>query len=227
MAKIANVALTNTFDTWRTRSNQAFDRLSQFAINNSSLYANTLTANVSFTSKGSSTLGDSTSDLTTITGRATVGTNLAVTGNTSTNKLVVTSLLTSSGNTTTNKLTVSSATTTSNLTISGTTTDNSDALNQTLSDGSTINWNVALGRVATVTIAASRTMAAPTNLKVGTYILKVVQGGSGSYNITWNGLFKWTAQTAPTLSTAVGAVDVFSFFSDGSKLYGSFLPDVR
>ena len=210
MAKIANVALTNTFDTWRTRSNQAFDRLSQFAINNSSLYANTLTANVSFTSKGSSTLGDSTSDLTTITGRATVGTNLAVTGNTSTNKL-----------------TVSSKTTTSNLTISGTTTDNSDALSQTLSDGATINWNVALGRVATVTIAGSRAMAAPSNLKIGTYILKVVQGGSGSYNLTWNGSFKWTAQTAPTLSTAVGATDVFSFFSDGSKLYGSFLPDVR
>lgn len=210
MAKIANVALTNTFDTWRTRSNQAFDRLSQFAINNSSLYANTLTANVSFTSKGSSTLGDSTSDLTTITGRATVGTNLAVTGNTSTNKLTVTS----SGST-------------ANLTITGTTTDNSNTLHQTLSDGATINWNAALGRVATVTIAGSRTMAAPTNLKVGTYILKVVQGGSGSYNITWNGLFKWTAQTAPTLSTAVGAVDVFSFFSDGSKLYGSFLPDVR
>jgi hypothetical protein len=200
MAKIANVALTNTFDTWRVRSNQSFDRLSQFAVNNSSLYANTLTANVTFTSKG----------LGTFQGRATVGTNLTV-----------------SGNTTTNKLTVSSSGTTANLTITGTTTDNSNTLHQTLSDGSTINWNVALGRVATVTIAGSRTMAAPTNLKVGTYILKVVQGGSGSYNITWNGLFKWTAQTAPTLSTSVGAVDVFSFFSDGSKLYGSFLPDVR
>lgn len=72
MAKIANVALSNTFDLWRTRSNQSFDRLSQFAINNSSLYANTLTANVSFTSKG----------LATLQGRATVGTNLTVSGNT-------------------------------------------------------------------------------------------------------------------------------------------------
>jgi hypothetical protein len=72
MAKIANVALTNTFETWRTRSNQAFDRLSQFAINNSSLYANNITANVSFTSTG----------LLTASGRATVGTNLTVSGNT-------------------------------------------------------------------------------------------------------------------------------------------------
>ena len=72
MAKIANVALTNTFNTWRTNSNIAFDRLSQFAINNSSLYANTITANVAFTSTG----------LATLSGRATVGTNLTVSGNT-------------------------------------------------------------------------------------------------------------------------------------------------
>jgi hypothetical protein len=72
MAKIANVELTSTFNTWRTRSNESFDRLSQFAINNSSLYANTLTANVTFTSKG----------LATLQGRATVGTNLTVSGNT-------------------------------------------------------------------------------------------------------------------------------------------------
>ena len=90
MAKIANVALTNTFNTWRTNSNIAFDRLSQFAINNSSLYANTITANVAFTSTG----------LATMSGRATVGTNLTVSGNTSTNKATVTSSLTVSGNTT-------------------------------------------------------------------------------------------------------------------------------
>ena len=184
MAKIANVALNNTFDTWRIRSNEAFDRLSQFAVNNSSLYANTLTANVSFTSKGLGTFQQSVN----------VTKNITISGNT---------------------------------TLNGTTKDNSNTLSQTLSDGATISWNASLGRVATVTIGASRTMAKPTNLKVGTYILKVVQGGSGNYNLSWNAAYKWTAQTAPTLSTAVGAVDVFSFFSDGNVLYGSFLPDVR
>ena len=72
MAAIANVALTNTFDTWRIRSNQVFTRVNQFATNESSLYANTVTANVAFVSKG----------LATMQGRATVGTNLTVTGNT-------------------------------------------------------------------------------------------------------------------------------------------------
>ena len=115
MAKIANVALTNTFNTWRTNSNASFDRLSQFAINNSALYANTITANVAFTSTGLATLTNLTvSGNTTLgaagktitstgaaahTGTKTISTNLTVSGNTSTNKATVTSLLTVSGNT--------------------------------------------------------------------------------------------------------------------------------
>ena len=106
MAKIANVELSNTFDTWRIRSNQAFNRLSQFAIDESKLYANTFTANVRFVSLGATKLGSSAATTTIVNGilsangRATIGSNLAVTGNTSTNKLTVTSSLTSSGNTT-------------------------------------------------------------------------------------------------------------------------------
>lgn len=102
-----------------------------------------------------------------------------------------------------------------------------NVLNQTLTDGATISWNTASGQVATVTIGASRTMGAPSNLKVGTYILHVIQGGSGSYGITWNSVFKWPAGVAPVLSTTVGARDVFSFISDGTNLYGSYLTDVK
>jgi len=69
-------------------------------------------------------------------------------------------------------------------------------------------------------------MAAPTNLKVGTYILHVIQGGSGSYTLTWNSVFKWPAGVAPTLTTTVGARDVMSFFSDGTNLYGTYINNV-
>ena len=102
-----------------------------------------------------------------------------------------------------------------------------NVLNQTLTDAATIAWNTSSGQVATVTLGASRTMGAPSNLKVGTYILHVIQGGSGSYGITWNSVFKWPAGVAPVLSTAVGARDVFSFISDGTNLYGSYLTDVK
>ena len=118
MAKIANVALTNTFDTWRIRSNQAFDRLSQFAINNSSLYANTITANVALTASGTATF----TGLMTASGRATVGTNLTVSGNTTLGAAGKT-ITTTGAWTHTGTATISTNLIVSgNLTISGTTT---------------------------------------------------------------------------------------------------------
>jgi hypothetical protein len=98
-----------------------------------------------------------------------------------------------------------------------------NVLSQTLTDGATISWNTASGQVATVTLGGNRTVAAPTNLKVGTYILHVYQDGTGGRTLTWNSVFKWPAGIAPVLSTAAGAHDVISLVSDGTNLYGSYL----
>lgn len=106
-------------------------------------------------------------------------------------------------------------------------TAQANVLSQTLTDGATINWNTASGQIAYVTIGGNRTMAAPTNLKVGTYILHVIQDGTGNRTLTWNSAFKWVAGVAPILSTGAGKRDLFSFVSDGTNLYGSYLPDVR
>lgn len=92
----------------------------------------------------------------------------------------------------------------------------------TLTDGATINWDMNNGSVAKVTLGGARTMAAPTNLKDGgTYLLRIIQDGTGSRTITWNSVFKWSGGTAPTLSTGAGAIDIISFTSDGTNLYGS------
>jgi hypothetical protein len=144
MAKIANVALTNTFDTWRIRSNQAFNRLSQFAIDESKLYANTITANVRFVSLGATKLGSSISTRTIINGTLTANGNINVSGNTSTNKLTVTSSLTSSGNTTTNKLTV-----TSSLISSGNTTLGDAAADRLTLGGNTVSLGAAVLNIDT------------------------------------------------------------------------------
>lgn len=90
----------------------------------------------------------------------------------------------------------------------------------TLTDGATINWDLALAQVAKVTLAGNRTMAAPTNLvNGGFYSLAVIQDGTGSRTLTWNAVFKFTAGTAPTLSTAANSRDYFTFRSDGTNLY--------
>lgn len=98
---------------------------------------------------------------------------------------------------------------------------------QTLTDAATISWDTSSGQIATVTLGGNRTMGAPTNLKVGTYILHVIQDGTGSRTLSWNSVFKWPAGVAPTLTTTASRRDLFSFVCDGTNLYGSFLPDVR
>lgn len=105
MAKIANVALTNTFDYWRIQSNKAFDRLSQFSDNNSKLYANTVVANNVLRSSGNTVLGAAgkrtvINGLLSSNGSATVSKNITVSGNTTSNKLAITSSSTLSGNVT-------------------------------------------------------------------------------------------------------------------------------
>jgi hypothetical protein len=94
--------------------------------------------------------------------------------------------------------------------------------NLTLTDAATVAWDTSTagGQVATFTfVSTNRTMGAPTNLKNGAfYALAVIQNG-GSNTLTWNSVFKWAAGTAPTLSTAAGAKDYFTFRSDGTNLY--------
>ena len=119
----------------------------------------------------------------------------------------------------TNKTLTSPALTTP--TITRATTTNPAETHQTLTDGATVNWNMDSGASAQVTLAGNRAMAAPTNLRAGaTYLLMVIQDGTGSRTITWNSVFKWAGGTAPVLSTTAGAKDLISFWSDGTNLYG-------
>mgnify|MGYP003146063013 CR=1 FL=1 len=90
----------------------------------------------------------------------------------------------------------------------------------TLTDASTIAWDASANQVTSVTIAASRTMAAPTNLKDGgVYILKVIQDGTGGYTMSWNAVFKFAGATAPTVTATANSVDIFAFLSDGTNLF--------
>jgi hypothetical protein len=83
-----------------------------------------------------------------------------------------------------------------------------------------IDWNTALGQVATFTfVSSNRTMNAPTNLVNGGFYALAVLQNAGSNTLTWNAVFKWINSTAPTLSTSANARDYFVFRSDGTNLY--------
>lgn len=315
MAAYANVLLSDTFDVWRVRTNEVLNRLNEFAVTESSLYANTLTANVSFTLKAGGTLslpgasvtspmvsflantnsyiGTKISNNVTTTLQtqhiipaANVTYNLGsadfrfnelflagssiVLGNTKltstgpsgvfktisldangnevgtpqvsvtntylTSTYVANSTLTSTyvANSTyqseiSSKANAASPTFSGTVDLGGGTIDSAGAniLNQTLSEAANTVWDSSAGQVAYLTIGADRHINRPTNMKTGSYILRVTQANSGSHTLTWSSAFKWPAGVVPTLTTTNGAVDLFSFVGDGTHLYGSYITDVK
>ena len=90
----------------------------------------------------------------------------------------------------------------------------------TLTDASTITWDVIASPVAKVTLGANRTIAAPSGSTpaAGQFIaLTVIQDGTGSRTLTWNATYEFKDDTAPTLTTTASKGDLFIFKYNGSK----------
>ena len=89
----------------------------------------------------------------------------------------------------------------------------------TLTDGSTVSWDVTASPVAKVTLAGNRTLALPSNpLGSGQYAsLLVIQDGTGSRTLTWNAAYEFKDDTAPTLTTTASKGDLFTFRYNGAK----------
>ena len=88
----------------------------------------------------------------------------------------------------------------------------------TLTDGSTIDWNATTQDVCKVTLAGNRTLNAPTNPTTGQFItILIIQDGSGSRTVTFNAIYEFKDDTAPTLTTTASKGDVFVFRYNGSK----------
>ena len=113
-----------------------------------------------------------------------------------------------------------------NLTFDGTTLDVSGVLKAdkgyvpeaTLTDGATISWNMSTQSVAKVTLGGNRTIAAPTNGSTGQFAsILVIQDGTGGRTITWNAVYEFASDTAPTLTATGGLGDLFVFRYNGTK----------
>jgi hypothetical protein len=90
----------------------------------------------------------------------------------------------------------------------------------------TVNWNVKLGEACVVILNGNATIAAPTNLFVGAFIMILRQDNIGSRTVTWDPIYQFPGGVKPVLSTAAYAKDVCSFYSDGTYMYGSYLRGV-
>ena len=88
----------------------------------------------------------------------------------------------------------------------------------TLTDGATINWNMSTQSVCKVTLGGNRTLAAPSNGSTGQFAsILVIQDGTGGRTITWNAVYEFASDTAPTLTATANLGDLFVFRYNGSK----------
>lgn len=68
----------------------------------------------------------------------------------------------------------------------------------------------AVKSINDITLTAACTLTFPTSTAGTSFTLLLRQGGAGSFTVTWPTV-KWASGAAPVLSTAVGAIDIFSF----------------
>lgn len=83
----------------------------------------------------------------------------------------------------------------------------------------TVNW--ANGNLADITLTSSTTLTLSAPV-IGTYIVKLTQGGAGSFTVTWPATVKWSGGIAPVLTTTAGKLDIITLVWDGTSYYGSY-----
>jgi len=92
--------------------------------------------------------------------------------------------------------------------------------------GGYVSWDLDKSNVARITLNGDYIVNNPTNMKDGgTYILILKQDSTGGRSITFDSSFKWPGGTAPSLTATANAIDIVSFVSDGTNMYGNLNND--
>lgn len=100
--------------------------------------------------------------------------------------------------------------------------DWAEATHQVLTYAAGVTWDSLAGMQGELTLTAASCTLSITNLKAGVYTLVVKQDATGNRTISnLAALASWPGGTAPTLSTGASAVDILTFISDGTNLYGT------
>lgn len=97
-------------------------------------------------------------------------------------------------------------------------TFNSEVDNGNSSTADTIDWTAGNKQKSTLTGNCTYTFTAPSG--PCNVLLKIVQDATGSRTVVWPASVKWPAGVAPTLTTTANAIDIVSFYYDGTNYYG-------
>lgn len=91
---------------------------------------------------------------------------------------------------------------------------------QTLSFANPLLWNASGGHLAFVTLTGNTQLDIPSNLTKGTYILIVTQDAVGSRTMSYQSGYKFPGGSGFTLTTTANAIDIITFVSDGTSMFG-------
>ena len=156
--------------------------------------SNTITLGGSFTTSGAFT------------------TTLTVTANTNVTLPTTGTLATLAGSETFTNKTLTNPTITAYLETAPALTNSSTAVTLSLSSGTVLSY----------TLTGNCTFTMPTATSGTSFILKVIQDGTGSRTATFTGV-KWPAGTAPTITTTASTgLDILSFVCINSVWYGTY-----
>jgi len=110
--------------------------------------------------------------------------------------------------------------------ITGTAYFNAEIDNGNSGNADTIDWTAGNKQKSTLTDDCTFTFspepAGPCNL-----VLKLIHAVTGGALVTWPADVNWSENTEPTLSVELGAVDIISFYYDGSEFHGQAMLDSR
>ena len=98
-----------------------------------------------------------------------------------------------------------------------------------LTDGSTVTADFAVANNFSLTIGGNRTLANPSNLTAGQHgVIVITQDGTGSRTLAYGSYWKFSAGTAPTLTTTASAVDVLVYYVESStRITAKLVTDVK
>lgn len=83
----------------------------------------------------------------------------------------------------------------------------------------------ASGESQSITLTQATTVDFDNHVAGNIYFLRVLQDGTGGWNVTWDSAVKWQDAQAPVLDVRAGAFNSFMFVSDGTNLYGFKSPN--
>jgi hypothetical protein len=85
-----------------------------------------------------------------------------------------------------------------------------------------ITLNLTNSEIFNLTLNVSTTIAF-TSPRLGTFVFRITQDGTGGKNVTWPVNVKWSGGIAPVLTTTANKTDIITLIYDGNNFYGAYV----